>query len=70
MLGYKINTQILENDRAEYGKRVVAAVSAQLTVSYGKSFELRNLRRMMQFAEAFPGLQIVSPSATQWSWSH
>src|SRR5690554_6433166 len=69
-VGYKINTHILENDRAEYGKGVVATVSAQLTATYGKSFELRSLRRMMQFAELFPDFQIVSQSATQLSWSH
>lgn len=69
-VGYKINKHILENERAEYGKGIVAAVSAQLTATYGKSFELRNLRRMMQFAETFPDFQIVSQSATQLSWSH
>lgn len=69
-VGYKINTHILENERAEYGKGIVSAISIQLTKSYGKSFELRNLRRMMQFADAFPDSQIVSPLATQLSWSH
>ena len=35
-----------------------------------KNFELRNLRRMMQFAEQFPNIEIVSPLATQLSWTH
>ena len=30
----------------------------------------RNLRRMMQFAELFPDLRIVSALTTQLSWSH
>jgi predicted nuclease of restriction endonuclease-like (RecB) superfamily len=69
-VGYKINTHILEKERAEYGKEIVATVSRQLVAKYGKSFELRNVRRMMQFAEYFPDLPIVSPVATQLSWSH
>ena len=69
-VGYKINTHILENKRAEYGKEVVATLSSQLAEKYGKSFELRNVRRMMQFAEQFPDLPIVSPLVTQLSWTH
>jgi hypothetical protein len=37
---------------------------------YGDAFELRNLRRMIQFSELFPDIEIVSPLATQLSWSH
>lgn len=69
-IGKKINEHILENKRAEYGKEVVATVSTQLVEKYGKSFELRNLRRMMQFAEQFSDFPIVSPLATQLTWSH
>lgn len=69
-VGYKINTHILENKRAEYGKEIVSTVSNLLASKYGKSFELRNVRRMMQFADYFPDFLIVSPMATQLSWSH
>jgi len=69
-VGKKINEHILENKRAEYAKEIVSTLSTQLKTSYGKSFELRNLRRMMQFAELFPNFQIVSPLVTQLSWTH
>lgn len=69
-IGKKINEHILKNERAEYGKEIVATVSTQLVVKYGKSFELRNLRRMMQFAEVFSDIQIVTPLVTQLSWTH
>lgn len=36
----------------------------------GREFSARNLRRMMQFAQLMPDLQIVSPLATQLSWTH
>lgn len=45
-------------------------VSTQLKERYGNNFELRNLRRMMQFAEQFTNLKIVVPLSRQLSWSH
>ncbi len=44
---------------------IVTTLATQLVASYGRSFEARNLRRMMQFAEQFPDFGIVSPLATQ-----
>jgi DUF1016 N-terminal domain len=69
-VGYKINTHILENKRAAYAKEIVSTLSIQLKNEYGKSFELHNLRRMMQFAEQFTDFSIVVPLARQLTWSH
>ena len=69
-VGNRINKEILDNKRADYGKQIVSNLAEQLKSKYGRSFELRNLRRMMQFAEQFSDFEIVSPSATQLSWSH
>jgi predicted nuclease of restriction endonuclease-like (RecB) superfamily len=69
-IGQQINHEILNSQRAEYGQKIVSTLATQLSASYGRSFEVRNLRRMMQFAEQFPDFGIVSPLATQLSWSH
>ncbi len=69
-VGKRIREDILQNQRAEYGKEVIVALAADLVRSYGKSFQARNLRRMMQFAEAFSDWEIVSTLSTQLSWSH
>jgi len=70
-IGERINREVLGNQRAEYGKQIVSAVATQLQNIYGSmGFELRNIRRMMQFAEKFPNVQIVSPLATKLTWSH
>jgi len=69
-IGKRINEDILQDKRAQYGKQVIPSISTQLTERYGKSFQLRNLRRMMQFADVFQELEIVSPLATQLSWTH
>ena len=46
-------------------------VATQLQNQYGtKGFEIRNIRRMMQFAQKIPKEQIVSQLATQLTWSH
>lgn len=69
-IGYRINTHILNNQRAEYGKQIVPTVSAQLEKTYGRSFNEKNVRRMMKFAEEFTDFEIVVPLARQLSWSH
>ena len=69
-IGKHINIDILENKRADYGKKIVLQVATQLKEKYGSSFALRNLRRMMQFNEQFPDFEIVSKASTQLSWSH
>ncbi|MDT0651463.1 PDDEXK nuclease domain-containing protein [Autumnicola edwardsiae] len=69
-VGKRINEEILENERAEYGKNIVPTVSSQLKKRYGDSFGTRNLRRMMQFADIYPDLQIIVPLTRQLSWSH
>ncbi|MFV8346478.1 PDDEXK nuclease domain-containing protein [Flavobacterium sp. ZB4P13] len=69
-IGFRINETVLQNKRAEYGKQIVPTVSAQLENKYGRNFEEKNLRRMMQFAEQFTDKQIVVTLSRQLSWSH
>ena len=69
-VGNRINQEILQNKRAEYGKQIVSTLSTQLENKYGRNFEVKNLRRMMQFAEQFTDFQIVVPLARQLTWSH
>ncbi|WP_026777882.1 YhcG family protein [Polaribacter sp. Hel_I_88] len=69
-IGKKINDHILKNERAEYGEKVVKNVAKDLENQFGRSYTLRNVRRMMQFAEQFDDINIVTPLVTQLSWSH
>lgn len=69
-IGKRINDEILDNQRAEYGKQIVVSVARQLTVQYGRSFEVKNLRRMMQFANVFNDEQIVVSLIRQLTWTH
>ncbi|MDX9749175.1 MAG: PDDEXK nuclease domain-containing protein [Paludibacter sp.] len=69
-IGKRINNEILDNQRAEYGKQIVVSVARQLSNEYGRSFEEKNLRRMMQFAQVFNDEQIVATLWRQLTWSH
>lgn len=70
-IGERINREVLGNQRAEYGKQIVATLSRQLQEDYGKKgFDVKSIRRMMQFAHEFPEEQIVSAVSTQLTWSH
>ena len=70
-IGDRINRDVLGNERATYGKQIVATVSRQLQAWYGsKGFEERTIRSMVQFAQEFPDWQIVSPLVSKLSWTH
>ena len=70
-IGERINREVLDNKRAEYGKQIVASVARQLREEYGsKGFDEKNIRRMMQFAQEFPDEHIVVTASRQLSWSH
>ena len=70
-IGERVNREVLGNERADYGKQIVSAVSTQLQAEYGqKGLEPRSIWRMMQFAQEFPDVQIVSAVSTKITWSH
>jgi predicted nuclease of restriction endonuclease-like (RecB) superfamily len=69
-IGARIRKEILKEARAEYGRKIVQAVSAQLSAEYGVGFSEKSLRHMVRFAEAFPEEQIVSAARRQLSWTH
>lgn len=69
-LGNRVRKEILKEERAEYGRSIVASVARQLTFHYGAGFSEKNLRRMIQFGELFPDDQIVASLLRQLSWTH
>src|ERR1700689_2776685 len=51
-------------------RQTAATLSRQLVAEYGRGYSEKNLRRMIQFAEAFPEEEIVATLWRQLSWSH
>jgi predicted nuclease of restriction endonuclease-like (RecB) superfamily len=69
-IGHRINTEILQGQRAEYGKHIIASLSQQLTQTYGRGWGEKQLRHCLHFSEIFPDEQIVSALRRQLSWTH
>jgi len=69
-VGRYINSVILDSKRAEYGKKIFAALSRKLVEAYGNSFEEKNLYRMTQFANTFIDSNELEKWACVLSWSH
>ncbi len=66
-IGEQIYKACGENDRAEYGKRLLEYLSAHLTAEFGRGFDVSNLRNMRRFYMTFPIRETLSPEL---SWSH
>jgi predicted nuclease of restriction endonuclease-like (RecB) superfamily len=69
-VGHRIHTEILQGQRAEYGKQIIATLAQQLTQTYGRGWSQKQLRHCLQFAETFPDEPIVSALRRQLSWTH
>ena len=69
-LGQRLLKENLQNQRAAYGKQILATVSRELSAEFGRGFSYATVNRAIQFSELFPDLEIVSALSTQLSWSH
>ncbi len=69
-VGNRILSHNLQYKRAEYGKQIVVTLSRELVAKFGKNYEEKNLRRMIQFAEKYPNVENVVTLSRHLSWSH
>jgi len=69
-VGARIRQDILNEKRAEYGERIVATLSQQLSEEFGPGWSRYNLARMIRFAECFPQESIIATLSQQLGWSH
>ena len=69
-IGRRINAELLQGQRGEYGKQVMAELARQLTVDFGKGWSEQQLRHCLRLAEVFADEQILSTVWRELSWSH
>lgn len=72
MLGQRIEQEILQGSRADYGEQVMKNLSEQLTQQYGKGFNKSNLYSYHQFFKAFPNIfhSVRGNSRSILTWTH
>jgi predicted nuclease of restriction endonuclease-like (RecB) superfamily len=69
-IGHRLVSENLTDGKAEYGKRILATISRELTSEFGDGFTLRAIYRAIQFCQCFQDKSIVSTLSTQLGWSH
>ena len=69
-IGKTINEDILKNDRADYGKKLILNLSIALSNRYGNGFNKRNLHSFIKLNTVFQDVTIVYTVCAQLSWSH
>jgi predicted nuclease of restriction endonuclease-like (RecB) superfamily len=69
-IGEAIKNDIFGNEKAEYGKAVLAELGKNLTLQYGRGFNERNLFNILKFHEVFNNKRILQTLSAKLSWSH
>ncbi len=70
-VGERLRTEVLGGaDRAKYGDQLIKRMGDQLAQEFGRGFEAKNLRRMLQFSAAFPDTEKVASLMRHLSWTH
>ena len=69
-VGDRIHREVLGARRAAYGAEILPTLSAKLVPEFGDGYGVRNLARMIAFAETFPDFDAVIQFSGQVGWSH
>ena len=69
-IGKSINEDILNNSRADYGKKVIPFWSDELTNRYGTGFNKRNLQSFVKLNIVFQDITILHAVSAKLSWTH
>lgn len=69
-IGKHLKTAVLKNKRAGYGEKVIATLSSELTLEFGKGWTKQQLWNCLYTVETFPTQKIISTLSGELSWSH
>ena len=69
-VGQRIRTDILQNQRAEFGKQVIKNLSSKLTLEFGSGYNQINLWLFVRLVAIFPDFEIVYAVRKLFSWTH
>jgi len=69
-MGHRINADILQNQRANYGQEVVSSLAKALSFEFGKGWSEKHLRHCLRAAETFQNKEIFYALSRELSWTH
>lgn len=69
-IGKRINEEILQNQRAEYGKEIVSSLAQVLSLEFGKGWSEKHLRHCLRAAETFQNKETFYALSRELSWTH
>lgn len=58
-IGSRVNQEILNDGRAEYGNNILINLTEQLRVRYGRGYDKTSLTRMIKLAKQYPAQGLV-----------
>jgi len=69
-IGRHIHEQLLDNERAKYGKQVIRNLADRLTKEFGRGWSEKQLRHCLHAVDIFSDRKIVYALSRQLSWTH
>ena len=69
-IGKTINDAILNNSRADYGKKIIPELSTALSQRYGIGFNKRNIQTFIKLNVVIEDITILHSVSTKLSWTH
>jgi predicted nuclease of restriction endonuclease-like (RecB) superfamily len=69
-IGKTINDAILNNSRADYGKKIIPELSMALSQRYGIGFNKRNIQTFIKLNVVIEDVTILHSVSTKLSWTH
>jgi predicted nuclease of restriction endonuclease-like (RecB) superfamily len=69
-VGKRLKSVVLNNERAEYGKKILENLSVKLTREYGRGWSKQQLHHCIHFYAVFPNRKIVYALRRQLGWTN
>ena len=69
-VGRRIAEEVLKGERAEYGQQIIVSLARDLTTTFGRGWQKKQLHHCLRFAECYSETEIVSAVRRQLSWTH
>jgi predicted nuclease of restriction endonuclease-like (RecB) superfamily len=69
-IGKRIEDELLQHKRADYGEKLIESIAETLSRHYGAGYTRSSIFRMIKFYRYFSDERIVSTLSRQLSWSH